>query len=262
MLHLMICDSNSEHLLLLDGLISSIQKKAPLIGLTSSFFRHPQNLLDQLFVTRGENLVYILEIVFNKQVNGLQLAQIIREKQPFANILFFTDQKHYANKIIDLHISPLAYLSKSLTRMALEEELERILFLCDRRQKVLRIADPPHISSETHFIHTVHNRKNYIPYRDILYFEHVGNHKIYCQTLWGTYTFYSTLKTVHQKAINFLQLHQSFLLNPSHPWRYDFRQKALSLTLPSQKNKVKIPIGRTFLSRHKTWLSSLDENQP
>lgn len=257
MLHLTVCDTSSEHFLLLNRIISSIQKKQPHLILTSVFFRQPQKLINRLYSDLGSTFVYILEIHLQSPISGLHLAQSIREKQPFANIIFFTTQEDCASTLLNLHIAPIAYLSKYSQPSELEQQLEEIFLICANRHELLF---PSNELSHTLFTYKTYRTTASIPCKDILYFEYVGNHKIDCHTISDLKTFNSSLKKISTQLKSFLQVHQAFLINPKYPWKYNTQNKNLRLTLQSKKIQAKIPIGRTFLSRHKTWIHSLPQN--
>lgn len=78
-----------------------------------------------------------MDVDLGIQITGLQLAQAIREKQPFANIIFFTSQEDCASNIINLHIAPIAYLSKYLDAKALKLELQDLLLFCANLHRLL-----------------------------------------------------------------------------------------------------------------------------
>lgn len=171
---------------------------------------NPSEVLEYSKKYHTELNVYILDINFNKELNGLTLARSIREQEPYAYIIFLTAYVQlsmltfkYKLKVFDFLIKPASFQDISECLKALTEDLERSY------GKKLPVQQN-HINVKSGY------QEYDLVVEDIIYIESY-NQKLIIHTKEGCLETYSTLKDMETElsalSNNFCRCHKSFLVN-------------------------------------------------
>lgn len=170
----------------------------------------PAELLKYLKAHRPSNSIYFLDIEFKSALNGMQLAEKIRNLDPFASIIFITTHEEMAMETFRLKLEVLDYIIKD--QNPLQEQVHMCLNHIE--QKYLKL------SSRTPDIITIRVAGSMytISSSEIVYIESIKNtHKVRIHLHSAIYDFSGSLAFLLQKLGNdFFQCHKMYLVNMKH----------------------------------------------
>ncbi|MFS7238097.1 LytR/AlgR family response regulator transcription factor [Carnobacterium divergens] len=186
------------------------------IKLTTS---NPTTLLN-IVKSSKEPGVYFLDIDLGSNVmNGLELAQKIRELDPRGFIIFITSDTEKFQHTFKYKIEALDYIVKQDT-----DNLERRLLEC----LTTIISRNPSSNEQSQFSIKDGTRIITEKYKNILFFEVSSKvHKIKMHSLTKQAEFYGSLKNVETELLkhNFFRCHQSYLINLTNVKEVDVKNR-------------------------------------
>ena len=167
---------------------------------------------------------YILDIDLNSYISGLKLAQLIREKDSLADIIFVTA---YADKLkltFKYRLAALDYIIKDNSN--LQESLFKALDAS--YNKLIQLYGN---NSSNYFTIKIGEYIRKINFHDIYYFETSSNaHKVILKERNGVYEFYNNLSEVEASLDeSFFRCHRSYIVNLNHIQFFDKKNRCLSL---------------------------------
>ncbi len=189
---------------------------------------------EQLLANRNINYdIYILDIHMGDQnLNGLQIANTIRERDPHTLILFLTCLTRYLKE--GYKVKAYRYLTKPISYNEFKSEIcDAIKNIRKNENNYLNLAD--------------HNSYNKILFDDIYYIEtngrktliHTHNGDIIC-----SYPISQLEELLKNK--NFFRCHNSYIVNMLHVEHLDrVNVKVHGQTLPISRSKIK-PLKEAF----------------
>jgi DNA-binding LytR/AlgR family response regulator len=173
----------------------------------------PEEVLEYSSRKFEEMNVYILDINFQRGINGLALGREIRNREPNAYIIFLTAYIQlsmmvfkYRLKVFDFLVKPISYSDLADCLKALVEDYSKVLSsnLPDGNNSI-----------------TVKSgyQEYHIPVNSIIHIESFGP-KLVIHTIDSQFECYDTLKRI-EESINkitdtFFRSHKSFLINTRH----------------------------------------------
>lgn len=168
--------------------------------------------------------IIFLDIVLNKEENGIAVANRIRSIGYEGDLVFLTNFKEY---VFDGYpVRALDYLLKPAPQSKIDHCMDMV---------AERLSD-------NSFVYQVKGEYIKIPYHDIIYFSS-SNHHTLAVTLQHTYTVPQTIRNIsNQMPDIFVQCHRTLIVNLQHVFRISGKELFLS-------NQEIIPISDTFLKR-------------
>jgi len=169
----------------------------------------PTDVLDYLKVNPDKRGLYFLDIdLQHHEMDGMKLATIIRETDPYAKIVFITTHSELAYLTYEHKLKAMDFITKDRP-----EDFERRIMECilaaywsflEEKSKLMR-----------YFTVDANGEVWSIPYDDILFFETNPNvrHKLILHTERSEMDFRGTLSEVEQIIPEFYRCHKSYLLN-------------------------------------------------
>lgn len=151
--------------------------------------------------------VFCLDVELNHNMNGIDLAKIIRKKNYSAFIIFITSHPEIAYCAFE--VETFGFLLKPIQR----EEMNRTLDLILRRRK----------EQLSKIITLQHGKKFFcIPYDEIIYFETVDR-KLRTITTRKEYLLDNKINELDKLVVdkNFFRIHKSYLINLAYVKEYD-----------------------------------------
>lgn len=232
MLHVVLCDDDSEILDNYKSMLNELAKKHEL-ELATRCFSSAEAMLFALEDNWHTDIIYLDVQMY--AINGVEAAKRLRAMGNHAQIIFLTNSREYVFESFDA--APLQYLIKGgfsdekfeqvfLKAVQLSSQNTGELFECVRGSE--RLA---------------------IPIRQIAYFE-VTKRIITVHYDNGEYEFYSSMDELENRLLKkgFVRSHRAFLVNVSHIRRLG--QEELELT-----GGERVPLGRTHVKQVKQELS-------
>lgn len=187
---------------LIQGILTKNKWKATSITITA----RPNSLLELAAKSQGKN-IYFLDIEIKKmQKKGLEVAQSIRQFDPYGIIVFITTHAEFAPITYNYKVSALDFIDKNADEKDFEKQVTECLSLLFDAQKQL--------VSEDAFIFKNQHSHFQIPFYDILYFETSDiAHKIQLVGKSKRLEFYGTLEEVEALDHRLFRCHRSFVIN-------------------------------------------------
>lgn len=205
MFNIAICDDDKNNLILMSNSMKDFCKRNP-TPMRIRYFRSGEDLLSAIENGFYFDLIY-LKVEMGKY-NGIKIGRYIRNQLNdfITQLVFISHYSHYALQLFS--IQAMDFILEPIQSERIIETLRSAFQVCPHKQ--------PHFSFTNHKV-----LKN-IPYRSIVYFES-DNRKIHLYHINGIDMFYGRLDDVEKELeqLNFLRIHQSYLVNYLHVIKMD-----------------------------------------
>ncbi|MFD0897742.1 LytR/AlgR family response regulator transcription factor [Loigolactobacillus binensis] len=188
----------------------------------------PQVLLQQL---TDQPALFFLDIeLTNATLDGLQVAEQIRARLNFAEIVFVTTHSEMAFLTFERKVEPLDYILKDRGAATVAEKMRGdIKVAYQRYQKQL-------VTSTQYFSYQIGSRLRTLPLADVLYIVTVAGHpgKIEVHYINGMVEYAGNLNQLATKYPQLFRCHKSWLINPAQVAAYDIKQRLVTMQDGSQ----------------------------
>ncbi|GKU29315.1 LytR/AlgR family response regulator transcription factor [Clostridium folliculivorans] len=184
------------------------------------------------YIENTEEVSYaMLEIMFNSELSGIDLACVIRKNNRDSYIVFATEHKDLIYKTFEGLIRPAGLLLKPVKG----KEIVNLF-----KSAYLDYLDAN--EADDYLSVSVGAKLYKIKYKDILFLESAEK-KIFINTVSQRIGFYCTLDSLELqlKDKGFIRTHNSFIVNKNHIENIDYRNMATTLT-----NGAVVNISRTY----------------
>lgn len=236
MLPIFLCDDDSSILLryrrfIENSIIINDYDMRVVISTTDS-----QDILLYLEKQQLTNSLFFLDIDLAQSMTGIDLAQKIRKKDAFAQIVFVTSHQEFALETLKRQIAPLNYIvkgsddEKKLIENILKESYEHTYIDQYQNNKYVSFSVGSqfiNINVESiYFLET-----SVVPHKLVLYGKDI------------MYEFYGKMNELEESYPDLIRIHKSFLVNIKQIKSIDFKNRLImfpddySCTFPL--NKVK-----------------------
>lgn len=196
-------------------------------------FTNPEELLTDFQKNNEGTNIFILDINYNIQdLNGLILAQRIKEIDPNAFIIFVTSHAEFSFLTFEYRIGAIDYIIKDIQKNWAREIFDclktienRLIKLSERNENIIVLETSIDIKR--------------LPIREILFFESSKTNKLSVTTFNSQYTVNKkNLKTLEEElSPQFWRCHRSYLINTKHIVATDKNKSHVIL-----KNNFSIPV--------------------
>ncbi|MEC1178605.1 LytTR family DNA-binding domain-containing protein [Metasolibacillus meyeri] len=164
---------------------------------------------------------YILDIELNSSVNGLDIAQTIRQQDPLAHIIFITTYAQYLTLTFKYKLAALDFIVKD-SPSQIQADLTEALQAAFTKYQQLGAID----QTKWFQIKTGEKVKN-IAIEDIYFFETATQpHKIKLYERNGCHSFYGSLKEL-DLGDGFFRSHKSFLVHLKNMKEVNFKKRKI-----------------------------------
>ena len=218
MLYIVISDDNPNHNYFLEKWVKNVMEKhdlnASLVYVTESVeevWGYAHKYADRVNV-------YILDIDFNGERNGLELAQDIREVDCHSYIIFITAYEEYS--ISSFKVKTFDYLIKPVTSARIEKCILNV-YRDYIKSASVGLKVPVKCGNSVYMLDV----------SEIIYFEKCGSFlKIHLTN--GVIRSYEPLKRFAAEFADygFIQCHRSFVVNPRHVEKISLSDQSLLLS--------------------------------
>lgn len=170
--------------------------------------KSPQEVENYLIKFEPKNGIYFLDIDLNNSISGIDLAEIIREKDPQAKIIFVTIHDELAPLTLRRRVEALGFVVKDQNLVDFRAEVMDLLELAQERIDAIKLEH-----NEV-FTFSVGTQIYNIDLDEILFIKpSVIPHRVVLYTKTGQYEFYGKLYQLEEKYSGLLRVNRSCLAN-------------------------------------------------
>lgn len=169
---------------------------------------NPKEILRQISENQVAKGIYLLDIDLKQEIDGIQLAQAIREVDSLGKIVFITSHAELAPLTFRYKLEALDYIVKNNAEQIQEQVIE-VLNVIVKRQTL-------NAEEKRQYVFKSGSKTRSVDIDSILYFESLPQaHKMALHTIHGQYQFYDSLKNIEKADSYFIRVHKSFVANLS-----------------------------------------------
>lgn len=220
-----VCEDNKEQREYMARIIQELilVEAFPMVFGTAA--ADPEELLEQIKLEREEG-IFFLDIDLQHKMNGMELAQKIREYQPRCWIIFVTTHSEMSYLTFQYKVEALDYIVKD-ERDALKTRIHQCLLHVLQREK-----EGEERKSKKKFLVQAGGRIVSLLYDEILYFENSQTkNKMYVYTMKKCMEFQGNMKKIEEEVDErFYRCHRSFLVNLHCIERIDSKENIVYLS--------------------------------
>ena len=203
----LILEDVIEHQVRLETLLDEISREynIPISYKTTGKVREFKEYIENDEV----NQLYFLDIdIHGIDKKGLEVAQFIRQHNPYAIIVFITSRSEFATLTYKHQVSALDFVDKDINDELFKKRIEQNIFYTKSM-----LLENENVVNYFDYSYKGNNLK--IPYHDILYIETTGvSHKLRIIGKNFAKEFYGTMTDIQEKD----QKINDFILHISHFW--------------------------------------------
>lgn len=224
MLNIYICEDNKEQRDLVTNYVKNIILIEDFDLSLQLSTDNPHEVLDAIDENKNVGL-YFLDIDLSSDINGLTLAQKIRQKDPRGFIVFVTTHSEMCYMTFTYKVEAMDFIPKDD-----KDNLHSRIHQCINNA-YSRYSSSSNYSSKI-FAAKIGDKEYCIPQDDILYIETSPNpHKIILHTDNSSLEFKGKIKEVHNTLGNkFAICHRSTIVNKNHIKEIDLKERTVTLS--------------------------------
>ena len=207
MLKVFICEDNKVQKSKFANIIDKIIHKNDYIIKIEKSTSNPYEILDYLKTNKTYG-IYFLDVNLNSDINGIQLAEKIRQYDPRGFIIFITSHAEMSYLTFLYKVEALDYIIKD-NYNNISQRIEECL------KNSIKKYDAVCNNSEKFFSLKINDKIVNINFNDIYYFETSNQiHKVILHSTNRQVEFYSKMKDIEKKLDErFCRCHNSFIVN-------------------------------------------------
>ncbi len=224
MLNIYICEDNKEQRSIVTKYVNNvilIEESDLNLSLSTD---NPHDVLATMDENKGVGL-YFLDIDLGSDINGLTLAQMIRQKDPRGFIVFITTHSEMCYMTFTYKVEAMDFITKddsdnlhSRIHQCINKAYSRYSSSNNFTGKILTVK--------------VGDKEYCISHEEIIYIETSPNpHKIILHTEESTFEFKGKIKDIHSSlGNNFAICHRSTIVNKYHIKEIDTKERTVTLS--------------------------------
>ncbi|MDE6970087.1 MAG: LytTR family DNA-binding domain-containing protein, partial [Eubacterium sp.] len=235
-----ICEDHPEQRKVISQYIRSailIEEYDMKIGMETE---DPEKILEA--VRNSENMgLYFLDIELNTNMNGLVLADRIREYDPRGFIVFITSHSEMSFLTFQYKVEALDFILKDHPQKMQRQICECMKHVMQKYSKITRG------SGKTISI-TRGGRRITLEYQEIIFFETSSNeHKLIVHTKNKSIEFFGKMKEIENEVgEEFIRCHRAYLVNKANIQEVNYEDKCIIM-----KTQERCPISHRMLGQIK-----------
>lgn len=240
MIDVYICEDHPEQRKVISQYIRSailIEEYDMKIGMETE---DPEKILEA--VRNSENMgLYFLDIELNTNMNGLVLANRIREYDPRGFIVFITSHSEMSFLTFQYKVEALDFILKDHPQQMQRQICECMKHVMQKYSKITRG------SGKTISI-TRGGRRITLEYQEIIFFETSSNeHKLIVHTKNKSIEFFGKMKEIENEVgEEFIRCHRAYLVNKANIQEVNYEDKCIVM-----KTQERCPISHRMLGQIK-----------
>jgi two-component system response regulator AgrA len=206
-MEVIICEDNNIQRTQLESIIIEEINNSNLdINITLST-SNSKEIIEYVSKAENKNFIYFLDVELNDDINGIELAHIIRKYDPKGCIVFVTSHAELTLLTFEYKVQAMDYILKFNVKN-LQSKISECLIEAYNHWKNVNDIEKRYISIE------VGNKViNFNP-DDILFFETEKDHRISIHAFDEQIDFYCSLKKIEKLIPRyFYKIHRSYIVN-------------------------------------------------
>jgi len=217
MLHIIICEDNAKHRARIETVVNKHLLSDDFNMDIALSVDNPATLLSFIETHQIRGGLYFLDIELQSDINGIELAVEIKDRDVSATIVFITTHSEMMHYTFRLKVEAMEYIVKDSP----PEEIERRIIECTDTA-YQRFIEGKHAKSK-YYIAKVGTQILNILYDDILFFESSTEqrHKLILHKKNGTLAFRGHITGVSKIGFPFCMCHKSYVVNVNHVKQVD-----------------------------------------
>ena len=222
---IVMCEDNQIQLQQLDTLIKNY------ILFHSDLFKvelkasKPQQVIDYLDKDEPQNGIYFLDIDLQADIDGIQLAEIIRKKDVQAEIIFVTTHDELAPLTLKRKVAALDFIEKDQPLDDYRKELY------DTLDYAKQIIDETRTVQKKGFSFEVGTQVYNLDKSEVIFVEASDiPHRLNLESTNGKFEFYGKLTELEEKYPFLFRISRSCLINPENIHHVDFSIREVGFT--------------------------------
>ena len=234
---IIMCEDNQIQLQQLDTLVENyilFHSDLFKVELTAS---KPQQVIDYLDQSEPQNGIYFLDIDLKAEIDGIQLAAIIRKKDVQAEIIFVTTHDELAPLTLKRKVAALDFIEKD---QPLEDYRQEIYDTLDYAKQII---DETRTVQKKGFSFEVGSQVYNLDKSEVIFLEASDiPHRLNLDSTNGKFEFYGKLTELEKKYPFLFRISRSCLINPENIHHVDFSIREIGFSDGTTK---KFSIGKS-----------------
>jgi two-component system response regulator AgrA len=234
---IIICEDDSTQLAGLKKLISNyllFHEKIFKIELAATT---PEEVITYLDTAKSKNGIYFLDIDLKADIDGIRLAQIIRQHDVQAKIIFVTTHDELAPLTLKKKVAAIDFIEKD---QSLDDFRQEIF---DALSYSKQLTDETLTVQKQNFSFTVGSQVYNLDKSEVVLIKTSDvPHHLEAYTVNGVYDFYGKLSEIEEKHDFFFKISRSCLINPQNIHQVDFSTREIEFI---NGTKQKFSIGKS-----------------
>lgn len=234
---IIMCEDNQIQLQQLDTLVENY------ILFHSDLFKvelmasKPQQVIDYLDQSEPQNGIYFLDIDLKAEIDGIQLAAIIRKKDVQAEIIFVTTHDELAPLTLKRKVAALDFIEKD---QPLDDYRQEIYDTLDYAKQII---DETRTVQKKGFSFEVGSQVYNLDKSEVIFLEASDiPHRLNLDSTNGKFEFYGKLTELEKKYPFLFRISRSCLINPENIHHVDFSIREIGF---SDGTTQKFSIGKS-----------------
>lgn len=210
MIDVIICeDNNSQRIQFQNIIIEEINSSKLHLNIVLST-PNPNEVIEHVAFSKNKNFIYFFDVELNSSINGIELANIIRQYDPKGYIIFITSHAELTLLTFEYKVQAMDYILK-FNEENLKIKIAENLKVAYNDFKKLKDSEKKHISID------IGNKIVNLEPDEILYFETDKNHRIRLHTFNENIEFYCSLREIEKLVPSyFYKCHRSYIVNTNN----------------------------------------------
>ncbi|GEP19146.1 response regulator transcription factor [Pediococcus argentinicus] len=224
MLSIYWCEDDAEQLAIYSNIIKNYLMMADVTANFVGGFTDPTSLIQTIKNDRPDGALFFLDIEYqNQSVNGIDLAEQLREQLPNAQFVFVSTHSELVYLTIQRRLEPLGFIFKDDGIEKLKKAVVGdIKYAYEKYMSILS-------SSNNVFEYQFGGQVNYVPFFDVYYIETMDQpHKVTLYYKDGSVIFNSSIKKIQNKYSKLFRSDSGFLVNLNNAIKLDSERRTIS----------------------------------
>jgi len=214
---IIMCEDNQIQLQQLDKLVENYILFHSDLFKTELKANAPKQVIEYLDKAQPQNGIYFLDIDLKADLDGIQLAEIIREKDVQAEIIFVTTHDELAPLTLKRKVAALDFIEKD---QPLDDYRQEIYDTLDYAKKII---DETRTVQKKGFSFEVGSQVYNLAKSEVIFLEASDiPHRLNLNSTNGKFEFYGKLTDLEKKYPFLFRISRSCLINPENIQHVDF----------------------------------------